>query len=138
MSKLTWKVLYYNTNVKKIEYYDIFENERWVRIARETIDLASCFEDWKESFRKELMYHFWCRSEYEIIVTSWPPCISIEQVARMNEDIKNWVKDYGKTPKFVNINLPVAEKIDIYSQIMANWEPFTYYVWNFIYKEEDK
>lgn len=132
MSKLTWKVLYHNINTKEIEYYDIFKGGWLEKVAREIMNTASNFEEWKESFQKKLMYQFWSRAEYEIIVTSWPSSISAEELDRMNQEIKN----HYKTSKLININLSVAEKIDIYSQIMANWEPFTYYVWNFIHGEE--
>ena len=65
------------------------------------------------------MYAFWSKSEYEVIITSWPPHIEKEEFERLaKEDIRyrTWV------------NLSIGEKIDIYNQVMINWEAFKLYL----------
>ena len=60
----------------------------------------------KEIFAKELksslMYYVWSKSEYEIIISPWCG---------------------GRNTK--------DKKVDIYSQVMLNWDKFVDYVWNF-------
>lgn len=53
-----------------------------------------------EKLRREVMYYFWSKCEYEIILSPW-------------------------TGRADNI------KMDIYDQIMMNWDKFVDYVWSF-------
>ena len=74
-------------------------------------------------FRNWLMSYFWSRCEYEIVLTSWPPYITAEQYKEIKESTEE-VK-YRKT-----IDLESAKKIDVFAQIVNNWEPFINYVWD--------
>lgn len=138
MNKLTWKVLFHNRNANKIEYYDIFSNGPWEAMFRSLKTVAKDFTEWEDFVRQELRYHYWCRSEYEIVATSWPPDIKVDEVNRLEKEIANRIKTYGTPPYRLNVNLTVGEKIDIFSQIDANWEPFIHYVWNYFSEEENK
>lgn len=57
-------------------------------------------EVFSEKLRREAMYYFWSKCEYEIILSPW-------------------------TGRADNI------KMDIYDQIMMNWDKFVDYVWSF-------
>ena len=46
------------------------------------------------------MYYFWCKSEYEVVIAPWGGSIGANEV-----------------------------KIDIYTQVMNNWDVFLDYVW---------
>lgn len=92
--------------LKKISFEDKFKNEVFAPQLKST-----------------LMYYFWSKCEYEIILTSWPPYLTAAQCKEIKED-KEEVK-YSKT-----VNLEVAEKIDVYDQVINNWEPFIDYVWS--------
>lgn len=99
---MTWNVYRHNITTKKIVQFNIFSHSRF---ERNVLQLLKDFDD-KEEFakelRNELLYTYWCKSEYEVIISPW----SIHQ----NEcDIK----------------------VDIYSQVMLNWEIFVNYVWGF-------
>jgi hypothetical protein len=58
-------------------------------------------DEFAEQLRRDLMYYFWAKSEYEIIISAWCG-------GNGNEDIK----------------------VDIYTQVMNNWDVFVDYVWN--------
>ena len=55
-------------------------------------------ENFIEQLRKSLMYYFWSKSEYQVLILPW---------VGEADDIK----------------------IDIYDQVMMNWDKFSEYVW---------
>ena len=118
---LSWNVLLEDFNRKEIVLYDIFKGGHFETIAKGLKKKTSSKEEFAEEFRIKLMSRFWSRSEYEVVVTSWPPYIEKEELARLNqEDVKYRT----------NVNLSVGRKIDIYDQLQMNWNQFIDYVWN--------
>ena len=97
---LTWNIIYGNFNSREIEIYNIFRH--WA-FKQDCAKAAKKFKDNKESFadevRKSLMYYFWSKCEYEIIISGFP----------------------GREGK--------EEKIDVYTQVMMNWDIFFQYLW---------
>lgn len=119
---LSWNVYLEDFNRKEIVVYDIFKGKYFEGIAKDIKERVSSKELFAEEFRLKLMHRFWSRSEYEVVITSWPPYVHQEEIERLaNEDVK-----YYRT----NVNLSVGRKIDIYDQIMLNWQQFIDYVWN--------
>ena len=99
---MEWNVYYYDINRGEIRPFNIFHNI----VFKGDVDkiLKKCKN--KETFEKELksclMYTYWCRAEYEVIISPW--C--------------------GGNDKD-------GMKVDIYSQVMLNWDKFVDYVWNY-------
>ena len=71
-------------------------------------------------FKNNLMYYFWSKCECEIILTNWPTSFKVD-VERLDVT-KHDCRDF--------IDLEVAEKIDMYDQVMNNWQLVLDYVWN--------
>lgn len=97
---LEWNVLWYNPNTRNIEPHNVFNN---VTFRNECVLAAKKIDDekeFKEEVRHALMYTYWCRCEYEVVISSFPP--------RKDTD---------------------ASKIDIYDQIMLNFDKFASYCW---------
>ena len=99
-STLQWKVWRYNVNARKIEEYNIFQHSSFLN------DLIKLFQEqyskevFAEELKQKLRYYFWARCEFEVTVVGYPP------------SHKN-----------------VERKIDIYEQVMLNWDVFLDYVW---------
>ena len=84
-----------------IETYNVFNHWRFKE---------DCDSNWKknkgnrdvfnETLRKDLLYYFWSKCEWEVVIQHWPTS------ERCND-----------------------KKIDVYEQIMMNWEIFADYVW---------
>lgn len=70
------------------------------KIARLGFGLASK-DEFAKNLRSELMYYFWSKCEWEVVISPW---IS----SRKNEDMK----------------------ADVCWQVMNNWDVFLDYVWN--------
>ena len=100
--KMSWNVWRHNINSGLIEIWNIFEhynfNKDTIRDLRDFNDK----EEFSRHLQSNLMYYFWCKSEYEIILSPW--C--------------RGSKDEDK-------------KIDINMQVMANWNKFVDYIWSF-------
>lgn len=96
---LSWYVYRQDWNTGKIEPWDIFEH---INFAKDTKDLLTRKID-KDTFadavKSNLIYYFWSKAEYEII-------------------LKNWI---GRDCEI---------KIDVYNQVMLNFEKFIDYLWN--------
>ncbi len=99
---LTWNVYMEDFNARCIKVFNIFNHFAFHEDCRK---VARKYKDDREKFveeiRHSLMYFFWSKCEYEIIISSWPP------------DRKG----------FEN------KKVDIYEQVMLNWPLFAEYVW---------
>lgn len=133
--KLEWNVYWEDFNAKKIETYNIFQGGPTGRF--KTVFDAKYGDD-KETFEKDLnsalMYYFWGKAEYEIVLTSWPPYVTKEEIARCQNELVEREEKWGTSGYRVNVDLDVASKIDIYDQVRLNWNVFLDYVWG-KYKE---
>lgn len=127
---LSWKVYWEEPNKRIIKEYDIFKNGYWENIAKNLKETFPKRKEWENHLRTQLMAQYWSRSEYEIILTSWPPYINIEDIDRINQEIINREKTWGTKPYKINITPTVERKIDIFEQLELNWEVFTDYIWN--------
>ena len=102
---LEWNVYIEGFNSREIEIYNIFKygcgslEERFKDIKKE----VKSKEEFAEKIKRELMYRFWSKCEWEIILSDWPPAPE------------------GRFKK---------EKIDVWDQINLNWSVFVDYVWD--------
>lgn len=127
---LSWNVFWEDFNKREIVYYDIFKSGHWEKKAKELKKEYPEFEDWSKEFKAELMYQYWSRSEYEVIITSWPPYIDIEEIDKLQQEVENREKVWGSKILRINPRLTTTRKIDIFEQLNMNWEVFANYVWN--------
>ena len=106
-AKIEWYALYYNINSRKLESINIISRKLiedvYKQIKSGKITNKS---NLREYLRKEFMYRYWSRSEYEILVTDWPPVTK-------EIDKESWVSEKSLT------------KIDIYDQIKDNLDNIT-------------
>lgn len=113
---MKWNVFYSDWNGKKIKTYNIFDhygfrddcNKAWKEYKND-------FDKFEKKVRDSLLYYFWAKCEWEIIISPFPP----------NDKIKE-------------------SKIDVYQQVMLNWNVFIKELWNELFinntilKEEEK
>lgn len=97
---LEWNVYHYNINKHKIEPYNIFDHYSFREYVKKAIREHLIKEDFIEQLKLELRYYYWCKAEWEVIITPW--------CGGDRED---------------------AIKIDVYDQVMLNWDKFVEYVW---------
>lgn len=120
MKKLCWNVFYENPNVG-IETWNVFRHASFCN----EVETMLAEEVDKKKFEKRLhssvMYYFWSKSEYEVIVAPWPCYISRVE----SQIIKN-----NELPRYRQvINVEGSDKFSIYDQIELNWDIFVDYCW---------
>ena len=98
--QMQWNVFYYSAADKKIKALNIFDHTNFSKAVDRKLKSCRDKNEFASRLHSELMYYFWCKSEYEILIKAW--CGSKEEI-----------------------------KVDVYTQIMLNWNKFVKYVWSF-------
>lgn len=97
---MEWNVFYYNINSRKITTYNIFKHGGFSKMVEKHFAYSETKEEFSEELKRSLMYFFWSKSEYEVVISPW--CGGNEKE---------------------------AIKVDIYKQVLMNWDRFVDYVW---------
>lgn len=99
---LIWNVYVGDFNGKCIEKYNIFDLPSFKKdVVKAYQEYSNNFSEFSDKVKRALMYYFWSKCEWEVILTGWPP-----------------------DPNYHD------EKIDVYDQVCLNWDTFIVYVWN--------
>lgn len=139
INNLVWNVFYYNINQKKITTYNVLNNGFYEYINK-AFKKTKTKDEFAESLRKELMYHFWSRSEWELIIEitednrivlkPWcgsrdPEKEKIDVTDDTSFDWKGFAKYHIEKQVYGN-----EAKIDVYEQVKYVWDDFVEFVWN--------
>lgn len=127
---LKWYVYECKFNSNKIKVYNIFDHCSFNADVVKYLKKYKDKEEFAEKLKGSLMYYFWSKCEWEIILSSWPTYISVDELNRLNEESEEIKEKYKREPRRLNVNLETKQKIDVYSQVMNNWDVFLDYVWN--------
>ena len=104
MRKLCWNVYVENINRRQIEIYNIFDHISFLKDVKEDYLAAKdSFEIFEKSVKRHVAYYFWSKTEREIVLSDWPPSENFQD-----------------------------KKINIYDQVMLNWDIFIKYVWEML------
>lgn len=128
--KLEWFVYRENWNNKKIEVFNIFDHSRFYEDVKMALKKFDNKEDFIEEVKKSLIWCYWCKSEYETVITTWTPHITMLELDRLNTEREKALKEYNREPYRLYINPEIGEKVDIYSQVMLNKDVFFEYLWS--------
>ena len=127
---LEWNVFVSDFNTDKIEVHNVFDHYRFME------DLIKINKKCKDNFnvfanevKRSLMYYYWSKCEWEVVVTSFPPYINEKELLRLNEERKERIEKYGRFIR-TDVDLITGKKIDVYDQVMLNWDNFITYLWN--------
>ena len=126
-SKLKWVVYYHSMNKNKIETFNIFDHWKFNEDTQKNLKKIKDKDEFAKKLKSDLMYYFWSKCEYEVIIASFPTYIKMDELDKERELCK---EKYGRDPKMLSANLETEIKIDIYDQVMNNWDIFLDYVWN--------
>ena len=119
--KLVWNVYKKEWNENKLEVFNIFEHSLfWEEIQK----LKKKYKrdnniNLKERVRIYLFYYFGSKCEYEITLTSFPVYIDKEEIDKIKKSENKYCE---------NIDLQVEKKVDIYEQVMMNYDIFFDYL----------
>lgn len=128
MSKLHYYVYIENFNKKCIEKYNVL-SDHFVKLLKAKTNNIKDREEFAKEVKSVLMYNFWSKCEWEVVITDWPTHITVEELNRLQKELDGHTAAYGHPPYALSVGLRVAEKIDVYDQIMLNWDIFINYLW---------
>lgn len=98
---IEWYVYYHDSNAQKIIKWNVFNHGSFKNEVDKLLKEKVTKEEFIDKLERQLMYYFWSKCQYEIIL------------------ISPWT---GRADDI---------KIDIYDQIMMNFNRFVDYVWSF-------
>jgi hypothetical protein len=127
---LKWNVYCGDVNGNKIKTYNIFKHGGFSADVEKYLKKYKDKEEFAEKLKRSLMYYFWSKSEWEVVITEWVPHVTMEELDRLNTEREKTLKEYNREPHSLYVNPDVAEKIDVYDQVMNNWDIFLDYCWN--------
>ena len=99
-NEIRWNVFYHNCNSRSIETFNVFEHGSFREYVKKAAKKYQSKEDFAKQLRSEVMYYFWSKCEWEVLVTPW---ISPRESEK--------------------------KKVDVCWQIMNNWDVFVDYTW---------
>lgn len=102
---LHWYVLYHDFNQRKIRKYDVLKDTAPIIADMIKKQKITNREDFKKALKSELMYTYWSRAEYEILVGD---------LFLTKDNTDKWLKE--------------ASKVDIWSQIEPNLDIMVDYI----------
>lgn len=125
--RLEWYVYKTSHDGKYIEKYNIFDHERFCA------DIIKTFKKIKkrqfcEDIKKTLMYYFCDKSEYELKVTPWVARIDKAESNKPDDRLERGVANVVEETYGIWISSQVSRKIDIYDQVMLNFNSFIDYI----------
>ena len=121
---------YHNFNGRSIEKFNIFDHGRFLEDVKKDLKKYADKEEFSERLRGHLFYYYGSKCEWEVVITSWVPHITISELNRLNEEREKTLKEYNREPYSLYVNPDVGEKQDVYEQVMLNWDLFVDYVWS--------
>ena len=127
--QLEWNVFRHEFNTKEIVKYNVFDHPGFMN---DVLKIRKDKETFADQLRREAQYYFWSKCEHEVVIASWPVYISKDEYTRITKELTS-VENRDKAFRVVNICPTVGSKIDVYEQLMLNWDKFVEYTWNALY-----
>lgn len=139
---MSWQVVNFNCNTQTIEYYDVLAyRDDYIKKMKKK---CATKEEFAVVLKREFMYHYWSRSEYELIIRltddgrvtlrPWCGCrnddeAEIDVTDREDFDWKGFAQYHIGKQVYEN-----AAKIDVYDQLQWKQLEFIDYCWNYRHK----
>lgn len=98
---LKWNVYYHSINSKEIKTFNIFNHDGFNQDVEKYLKKHKDKDEFADKLKSSLMYYFWSKAEWEIIISPWCGGGNTEDI-----------------------------KVDVYEQVMNNWDIYVDYVWN--------
>lgn len=101
LDDLVWNVIISSRNSGKFLQWNVFNNTIFSEQVTKALKKYKSIEEFAGRVKSWAMYCFWSKCEYEIILSHWPPNERFEEL-----------------------------KIDVFDQLMLNFNTFVEYIWN--------
>lgn len=117
---LIWNVWFCDLSGKNIEQRNVFNlsctfNNDFEKLVKRVKKENLSKKDFEDAFRRICLYSYWAKREYEVCIADLPWFSHYDDAEKIKEGYARWVK--------------VAEKVDVYTQLLMNWDRFVDYTW---------
>lgn len=126
-----WNVYVEDINSRKIKVHNIFDHYSFYNDVKKDLEKSEDKEEFANKLRSNLMYYYWSKYEWEIVLTSFPPRIDKKEFDRITNEAESFNKEHGHYPYSMYAYPNVGEKIDVYEQVMLNFGILVDYLWGF-------
>ena len=100
-TELEWNVFIGDVNLRSIRTHNVFDHGGVMGdLKKAARKYAKDKDAFAEVVRRSIMYHYWSKCEWEIVLQHWPP--------------------------YEGFN---GKKVDVYDQLALNWDKFVDYCW---------
>lgn len=132
-----WKVHYFDFNRNRIGSYDLFRHGKFPEYIQKHQNRCKSKEEFSDKVKSELMYYFWSRCEWEIIITKeqnriilkpWIGSRGEVSLDVTDDESFDWAAFYEKMARSRAVRHG-AIKIDVYDQIMFRFGEFVDCCW---------
>lgn len=139
----TWLVTNFDCNAQVIKYYDVLKyREDFIKKLKKKCETK---EEFAEKMRREMMWMYWSRSEWEMIIevddnnrvwlNPWVGCyesqnVRIDVTDREDFDWRGFAEDNILYKGYRD----GKAKIDVWDQLSYRWDEFIDYIWNYRHK----
>ena len=127
---MVWNVYREDFNRRAIVKYNIFDHGGFARDVKKLLEVDASKDEFAEQLKRSLMYWFRCKSEHEVVITSWPVYIDKTELDRLNTEFDKYNNKWGYNPYNINVSPDIGKRVSIYDQVLMNWEQFVEYVWS--------
>ena len=143
---MSWKVKNYSINNNEILDYDVLEyREPQIKQLKKK---CATKEEFAEMMRREMMWQYWSRCEYEVIISiddddriwlsPWVGCrdpenTKVDVTDDIDFDWRGFAEHHISQQRYVN-----EAKIDIFDQLQWRWGAFINYCWDYRHKWQRK
>lgn len=128
---MEWNVFLADWNNKSIKRFNIFKHTKFRAEIEKALEDTKSKEELAEKVKFIVFYFYGSKCEYEIVITEWPTHVSNEAVEKMLKDRQEYKDKNGHYPYNTNIEFACAEKIDVRTQVLLNYDAFINYIWSF-------
>lgn len=126
---MKWNVILRDLETGKFKPYNIFEHEAFRLAIEKLFERQYAKGRFLKELDQEARYYFWAQIEWEIFITTWPPYIDAEEISRIISEYHINRPPEQALPEHIDVHVAKWYKIDVYSQLRANWERFAEYMW---------
>ena len=126
--KLEWYVFDCDFNTNEVKHHNVFNHHGFMKDLVVVKKRYKDFDTFAQEVKHTLMYHYRSKCEWEVVVTSFPPYINDKELNRLNAERNERIEKHGQ---FIRtwVNLETCKKIDVYDQVLMNWNQFIKYLW---------
>ncbi len=126
---MNWNVYINKPNSKQIEIFNVFDHPSFRENVTAILKKNLTFQEFEKKIRSELYYYFGGKVEWEVVITSFPPHLDKKEQDRLIDECRDFFLKNERYPVRQYVVLDTGLKIDVYQQVMLNWQVFLDYVW---------